>query len=133
MPLKVETTLLKNVYAEGARLMVFGLVGLVATGVHITVAYLAVYVNVSPMLASGCGFMVALPCSWFGHRTLTFRSSAHKSFIKFCAVACGGFLGSLVVLTFLEPIVPWVALLLSILVIPGISYVLSRLWVFRQA
>lgn len=124
---------MKNAHTEGARFILFGLVGIGATCVHVGIAHLALYIVDSPFLASGCGFLVALPCSWFGHRAFTFRDVTQRSWARFFTVACGGFLGSLIVLMFLKPIMPHVALFISILVIPGMSYVLARAWVFRQA
>ena len=123
---------MQNAYTEGVRLICFGLVGVGATCIHIGVAYFTLPMADSLFFASGCGFIVALPCSWFGHRALTFRDAAQRSWARFCTVACGGFLGSLAVLIFLEPALPHMALFISILVIPGISYVLSRAWVFRR-
>jgi putative flippase GtrA len=118
------------------RITRFGIVGIVATLTHMAVAHagLALLTN-SPYLASLAGFLSAFCVSYLGHYHFTFGAdSVHsKALPRFVAIAVTGFLTSLVVIkavTFYG-LPPDVSLTVSILLIPGLTYIASRLWAFR--
>lgn len=128
---------MQTMLAEARRIARFGIVGVAATLTHMAVANTALrLLTASPYAASAMGFMVAFGVSYLGHYHFTFAGEgAHgKSLPRFFLVALSGFLASLVVLRGIAGYggVPQaVSLTLSILVIPGLSYLAARAWAFR--
>ena len=118
---------LKN---EIRRILAFGLVGVGATLIHLIFAQLALFATKMPMLSSLIGFVPAFVFSYLGHRHFTFSDAAHGSVFRFFVVAFSGFGFSVFVLEALETLQPWLALTVSIGVIPLWTYVMVRLWVF---
>jgi putative flippase GtrA len=130
MPMRVVLT-------EARRIIRFGMVGVAATLTHIAVAnaVLALVIG-SPYVASAAGFVVAFAVSYLGHYHFTFaKNGSHgQSLPRFFLVALTGFLGSLMVLKVIaeQGAIPQaVSLTLSILVIPGLTYLAARVWAFR--
>jgi putative flippase GtrA len=113
------------------------MVGVAATLTHIAVANAVLaLVTGSAYVASAAGFAVAFVVSYLGHYHFTFaRNGNHgQSFPRFFLVALTGFLGSLLVLKVIAAqggIPQAVSLTLSILVIPGLTYLAARIWAFR--
>ncbi len=55
----------------------FGMVGLLATGLHYTVALIGLkWIGLSPVAANATGFLTALTLSFVGHSLFTFRVQA---------------------------------------------------------
>jgi putative flippase GtrA len=113
------------------------MVGVAATLTHITVAnaVLALVIGLA-YAASAVGFVVAFAVSYLGHYHFTFAkdSGYGQSLPRFFLVALTGFLGSLLVLKVIaaQGAIPQaVSLTLSILVIPGLTYLAARIWAFR--
>lgn len=123
--------------AEVRRIARFGFVGLSAMVTHIVVANAVLaYVIDSAYAASLAGFLVAFCVSYLGHYHFTFgEGQGHaKALPRFFLVAVSGFLASLMVLKVIatySAVPPAVSLTLSILVIPGLTYLAARLWAFR--
>ena len=128
---------IQTALAEARRIIRFGMVGVAATLTHIAVANAALaFLIVSPYASSAVGFAVAFAVSYLGHYHFTFaKDSGHgQSLPRFFLVALTGFLGSLLVLKVIAApgaIPQAVSLTLSILVIPGLTYLAARVWAFR--
>ncbi|MEJ2125307.1 MAG: GtrA family protein [Alphaproteobacteria bacterium] len=128
---------MRTMLAEARRIIRFGMVGVGATLTHIAVANTVLaLVTGSPYAASAMGFTVAFAVSYLGHYHFTFaKNSGHgQSLPRFFVVALTGFLGSLIVLKVIatQGVIPQaVSLTLSILVIPGLTYLAARIWAFR--
>lgn len=113
----------------------FGLVGGVATVVHLAVAAVssALWPALSEFIVNIGAFLVAFQISLLGHRWLTFRR--HGSTRRFFLLALLGFalnngvLGALLTATSIQGF--W-AIGIATLTVPVITYVGSRLWVFRE-
>ena len=123
------------------QLVTFGVVGVAATVVHYFVA-LAASMFIPIVFANPVGFLCAFWVSYFGHLHLTFQVSGmsknHLARIaKFFAVALAGFLvgqGALVVLLSKIPMLAdWQALMLAVAIVPITTFVISRIWVFKDS
>lgn len=115
---------------ELRRIVIFGIVGGGATLIHILVANLFHAVIKDRVIASLVGFCLAFVFSYLAHRRFTFHDAVNGSPFRFAIVAGSGFLFSLFVLDHLASLPAWLALTLSIGVIPLWSFLMSRLWVF---
>lgn len=118
------------------QLAVFGAIGVSATLTHYFVAlFTHNYLAFSLYLANLSGYCTAVAISYFGHGRLTFRRELNwKVFCRFVLVSLSTLGLSELLLLALET---WLqlhhALSLGIVVctIPVITFILSKLWVFR--
>jgi len=114
----------------------FGAVGICATLTSYLVALLAAGI-VSPFLANGLGYLGGVGVSYFGHRRFTFRSNRRhaSAFPRFAVASLCGLAASYAALAaalgYGLPI--WTALLVSIGVVPLVSFLVMRAWVFKVA
>ena len=115
---------------ELRRIIIFGIVGISATAIHMLIAHLFYWLIEDRIPASLAGFCLAFVFSYLAHRRFTFHDAVKGSPFRFFIVAGSGFLFSLFVLNHLAALPAWLALTLSIGVIPLWSFLLSRLWVF---
>ncbi|RKQ96325.1 putative flippase GtrA [Kushneria sinocarnis] len=125
---------MKAILGEAGRITRFGLVGGAATLIHLMVAgaLLGLFAGLSPFIANVVAFLVAFLVSLYGHRHITFNRQG--SAVKFFVVALAGFalnnflLASMLAMT---PLPDFVALTISTLAVPVVSYLAARLWAFR--
>lgn len=118
----------------------FGIVGGVATGVYLLVAIslpaLPTF-SAPPTVAASIASVVSLLVSYFGHHRLTFSKVGHHEFYL------PRFLLSSVTLSFIAVIVTYfltktalfdyrIASLCVALSYPLVSFLLSRIWIFRD-
>ena len=114
----------------------FSVVGLLATIIHIGIASAAVgFLNISPYLANGIGFLIAISISFVGQHYLTFRSQKKVSVTikRFLLVTGASFIVSnfaLAGLVRLNVMSEPLSVALAASVIPIINYFLYRHWVF---
>ena len=111
----------------------FGIVGVVATMVHLGIAgvVLAFYPGTSPFLANLVAFIVAFQVSFWGHSRFTFREQGRR--VRFLLVTLMGFginNGALLIFTNLELMDDFTAICLSVTAVPVFVFLASRLWVF---
>jgi len=117
--------------------MRFSVVGIFATIIHISIAVLLITQNIQqPIIANLIAFMIAFIFSFSGQYYWTFGSqiSRQKALFRFFLVSIIGFIANnLTLLGFLTiDIIPEAhATMISALVIPIISYLLSRFWAFQ--
>lgn len=118
----------------------FTLIGALAALVHYVIAVsLESGFNVAPAWANPCGFLLAFPVSYIGHRKLSFahqKSSHQQALPRFLLVACGGFFANqLLLLTLLRlfALPFWLTLGFVMIVVAVTTYLLSRHWAFNSA
>lgn len=73
----------------------FGLVGSLATVIHLVVGWTLLLADVGPTISNLTAFAVAFGFSFLGHSKYTFanvKSSRHRAFFRFVGVASFGFL-----------------------------------------
>ena len=118
------------------QLFIFGVVGVTATLTHYFVA-LGTHegLGVDLYIANLFGYVSAVLVSYFGHGKLTFKQElSWKVFMRFALVSVLIFLLSEVILYCLGTFAKLphrVSLGVVVCIIPLISFVLSKLWVFK--
>lgn len=112
----------------------FGLFGLIATGVHIAVFSFIASLGGAGAWANLCGFLVAVPVSYFGNAKVTFgKNPSLRMLVKFIVIALVGFALNhlnVTIIAALELPWPW-SLPGMVVVVPGFSFLLNKLWVYR--
>lgn len=126
---------LRPIARQGAT---FAVVGALATATHLITALAARKgLAASPMAANFAGYAAALGVSYLGNARWTFAQPAlhGAQFVRFLAVSLAG-LGLNQAITWLLAVrlgLPfWVALGAVVTVVPVFSFVVSRLWAFRE-
>ncbi len=120
-----------------ASVLGFVSVGALAAAVHYLVALLAHAAGYTPASANWLGFMCAFPVSYFGHRHWSFRGTRvrhRQAFARFFIVALLGFLGNqalLWALLHLTWLPFWLSLAVVMVVVAGVTWLLSRFWAFK--
>jgi putative flippase GtrA len=114
----------------------FGVVGMAAMAVHLAVVSATVPFGLNPLIANVLAFFVAFQISYHGHRRWTFHSKNERSasYLRLLLVSLASFtlnetLYSAVLQTGLDY---RLGLLGVLIVVSGITFVLSRFWVFRE-
>ena len=116
----------------------FGFVGVIATTVHVGIGLgLNKIAGVSPLSANLIAFCCALGVSFFGQTRLTFpdSSAGGGAFVRFAVVAVSGLgLNQLIVwvVTSLFAGPYWLALVIIIFTVPGITFLLLKFWALRR-
>lgn len=114
----------------------FSVVGLMATGIHVAVAWMAHRAaGLPPTGANGAGFLCAFLASYFGHHHWSFRRRGNHDvhMRRFLAVSLLAFLISHAITL---AVTDWlgldygVALLAIVAVVPASTYLASRFWAF---
>ena len=126
--------LIKDLREEFRKIFAFAGVGLVATAVHLFVAWVVFFLNPStdPLIANLIAFIFAFQISFFGHKNITFRSAAGVK--KFIFVALLNFAlnnGALIAIINIMNVSGFLSVLMSTFLTPGITYILSRVWAFK--
>ncbi|WP_106478739.1 GtrA family protein [Phytohalomonas tamaricis] len=124
----------ESIKQEVGKLVRFGLVGGGATFVHLGVAWTLLYFfqSWSPLVVNLIAFLVAFSFSYLGHRHFTFKSEGNV--IKFFVIAFAGFAlnnGLLAILLSVTDLPDYVALTITTLLVPLVSYFAARLWAFK--
>lgn len=123
----------------------FGLVGLTATAVHISVFTLLIeLLNIRPIIANVAAFSIAVFVSYWGNFYWTFKAPIDmemgyrrypsNSLAKFVVVAVTGLLlNSLIVYLTVDLLsLPYgYAIILMVSIVPVIVFALNKLWAFR--
>ena len=126
-----------DLWRELKKIWKFGAIGFLSTVIHLTlVAGMIFFLGINVLHANFLAFVIAVSVSFFGHYHWTFRSQVAKSrsFIKFLVIAAIAFFVNntfLVTLLGLEYLTKIQSVMIAVLIIPVITFTLSRLWVFR--
>jgi putative flippase GtrA len=116
--------------------VVFCLVGVSLALVYFVMAYAGSSgIGLEPAIASGCAYLLMIPLAYFAHRIITFRSTAvHKvAFPRFVVTSCMGVALSWVIPYLASQLFAtphWVAFLAVCVIVPMLSFVTTRAWVF---
>lgn len=116
----------------------FGMIGVIATLVHVVVALLLHHLlEVSPLWSNAIAFITAWLVSYAGNWVWTFEAATtHRhSAPRFLIVALAGFaLNQLIVLITSNwwgwPF--WLALVPVVMIVPLVGFLASRYWAYRQ-
>jgi putative flippase GtrA len=127
-------------WLETLRVWRFFVVGLVATFSHLSVALLLMSsLELNPLLANVLAFLTAFSLSFSGNYFWTFRHNESGPAIRlamfqFLLVSASAFVvnnSALFALIILVGVEEHLAVLLSAMLVPAYTFILSRFWVFR--
>ena len=124
---------------QAFEIMRFGIVGVGATLTHLGVAFLlSHYTDIPLIVINIIAFLVAFGISFTGHYHWTFKSTGPKreSLIRFFIVGISGLAASEAILAMLihfDVSTDFVKLMISIFIIPVVTYFVSKTWAFRTA
>jgi len=113
-------------------------VGIAATLTHVCIAlFIEKFLHASGQTSNLAGFLVGMFVSYFGHAYYTFsaKSNHFQQVIKFSISAFSGLgMSSLITLiVFTKMQQPFViAMLFVALIVPPFTFIISKLWVFRE-
>jgi putative flippase GtrA len=118
-------------------LVVFGVVGIIATLTHYIAAIFAIEIlGMDPLAANFIAYCTAVGVSFFGHSMLTFRTTMSRDrFIKFVTVSLSALAvsqGLLLLLTYIGFFGHRINMLAVVAVVPVYSYVLNKFWVYKK-
>ena len=119
------------------QLVTFGFVGVAATVTHAGLAYgLMVMSDINAYLANLVGYICAVAVSFAGHARLTFdyRDSWWRAFGRFMVVSSSSLVVSTIILAIVRhhSLEPWVYALATLTIVPPLTFVLSKFWVFAR-
>lgn len=132
------TTGLLQRYPLLRQLTYFGLIGSCAAAVQLlTVIALVETTRLEPLLANAVGFLLAFNVSYLGHRRFTFADTNAKHHIairRLFTVASANFIANeslfFIFLRVFKLYYP-VALFLTLIILPTITFILGKFWVFK--
>ena len=116
----------------------FGVVGLLASAVHLGVASLVVELGVHVMISNTIGFCAALIVSTVGHHTVSFsgRTTFRRGAQRFIPMAVAGFIANNVVLAALVAStgssLAWLKIAIAILVIPPVTFCYAYFFAYKN-
>ena len=124
-----------DIRTEAFRLVRFSIVGGGATIVHMAVSLsLAGVFSFAAQIANLIAFLTAFCVSFLGHYFYTFKSQQAMSRVipKFAIAAISGYAASALLLFLLRyvDIAGQIKLILAAMVVPIVSYLINRFWVF---
>ena len=128
---------IRDVMIETYQAAKFAVVGLIATVIHILVAWIFIkYFRINPFVSNIFAFTTAFFVSFISHYTWVFKAkrSKHSALKRFLLVAIFGFTVNNVVLIALLRIGiadPFNSIFISALFVPAVSYILNRNWTFK--
>ena len=121
------------------QILKFGLVGGLATGVHMVIGFLLIHAGWPVLIANGAAFIMAFLVSLAGHLGFTFadqQADFPKALWKFAAVAVTGFGCNQAILSCIvlwSDVADTTALFIATTCSAIVTFVLSRSWAFRAA
>lgn len=121
------------------QLVRFGIIGVIASAIHTGCVIVQVErFHLAPLMANVFAFCIAFVASYTGHRYWTFAAQRTTGFAlgRYLLVALTGFaLNEALFYFFLRVyhLYYLFALLLVLFIVPGITFVLSKVWAFRES
>lgn len=115
----------------------FGLVGVVASTVHLGVASVALAFGVEVLISNAIGFCVALVVSVVGHHTVSFpnQTTFWRGCWRFVPAAITGFVANNIVLATIVATTgsshAWIKVAVAILVIPPATFAYAYFFAYR--
>lgn len=121
------------------QMLIFGIVGIIAAGVHFILVILLVHwLHWLPLVANILAFLIAFQVSYQGHSLWTFswQTFDQKTALRrFFIVAAGSFGLNEALFALLLHVFDWpypYALILVLLVVPPLTFIVSKLWAFQR-
>lgn len=128
----------KTLWREVAMAARFAVVGIIATVVHLLVAFFLLFITQLPvLLVSALAFLTTFGISFAGNYIWTFRSpgAPNRAIRRFLIISFSAFSGNTIILVALleaDFLSRYQAVGLSVVVVPVITFWLSRVWAFQR-
>ncbi len=117
----------------------FGIIGLIATAVHFAILTLGVeHLSVPPTPATGLAFICALSITYLGQSLWVFHERSHHGPAQMMRFAVSLTIGLLANMATMAACVHVLGLgyrtgfVLGLVVVPALSFVINRFWVFKS-
>jgi putative flippase GtrA len=129
---------LRRIWRELLTVLRFGIVGVMATTVHIFVVWVLLnHTHLATLIANAFAFLTAFGVSFSGHYFWTFQNPGDpgRAVRRFLLISSGGFamntlfLASMLRMGWLSP---FASAVVSVAVIPLATFLASRLWGFGR-
>ncbi|CAH0527247.1 GtrA family protein [Vibrio hippocampi] len=116
------------------RIVRFGLVGGIATAIHLSVAFAFLYlIKDSVLLANILGFCLAFVFSYFAQTKLVFQRQLNlHNALRFFMVQFGALMLSQASSALLTHSNSYLKVLFVVIILPIITYLIHRFWTFAQ-
>lgn len=121
------------------QLSTFAITGIIATLVHfITLNLLVILSDTPPYLANGAAFLSAVGVSYAGQHFWVFHQKSHHpaKMAKFFLSALFGLIGNMAIMYAIVNLAGYDYLFgffLSVMLIPAITFIINKYWVFGAA
>jgi len=126
-------------YWPGWEIVRFGITGVLATATHyLVLSTLVELAGVSPTLANGAAFCVAVGVTYAGQSLWVFKVRSHglMQVQKFLLTAMGGLLANMGLMALLNRGIGMdyrIAFVIILFVVPLGTYLINKFWVFAEA
>lgn len=114
----------------------FGAVGIAATLTYLIISNLLIWAGLIPTLASIVGYLAGMVASYLGQSKFTFQMerTRRRHLVRYCFLSLVGLLVSYLTVwaasaTEASPVLGTVA---TAIIVPVLSFVVMKLWVFRE-
>lgn len=122
-----------------SRLLKFGIVGTLAALLHLsTVMFLVSQYQLLPLSANIFGFLLGFQVSYWGHRSWTFHETTVEHQValpRLFLLQVGNFAANEILFYILLSFhLPYpLALLIVLMILPALTFTISRFWIFKTA
>lgn len=129
----------RRIRRELLTILRFGSVGVIATVVHILVVWVLLnHTRLPALISNAIAFLTAFGVSFFGHYFWTFQNPGNpgRAIRRFLLISTGGFAMNTLLLAAMLRIgwlSPFASAVVSVAIIPLVTFLASRLWGFRRA
>lgn len=114
----------------------FGAVGIAATLTYLVIANSLIWAGLVPTVASVVGYLAGMVASFLGQSRFTFqmKRTGHRHLVRYCFLSLVGLLISYMAVWVAHaadapPVLGTVA---TAILVPILSFVVMKLWVFRE-
>jgi putative flippase GtrA len=128
----------KRIWRELLTILRFGIVGVMATAVHILVVWILLnHTHLPVLISNSFAFLTAFGVSFSGHYFWTFQNPGDpgRAIRRFLLISTGGFTTNtlfLAAMLRIEWLSPFGSVVVSVVVIPLATFLASRSWGFRH-
>ena len=122
-----------NINAFIAQIIKYGLLGVIATLIHLLSAWVIIYLFASTVFISNTvAFFIAFSFSYVAQTLYVFNSQFHiLKFVKFFAVQFGTFIFSFLISNIIVIQSSYLHTLLIVAIMPLITFTIHKFWTFK--
>ncbi|HEX5670639.1 MAG TPA: GtrA family protein [Sulfuricurvum sp.] len=123
-----------NLSFLSGKLLRYGVIGAISTGIHITVAFIWIYtIHPSLFFSNLSGFLIAYTFSYTVQSRFVFQSTlTYAKALKYFIVQIIALMASIVVSDALSNFNPYIKTLIVALILPLFTYFIHTVWTFSS-